>query len=125
MLTYSGSFGSFSVDDIAKAKAFYESSLGVVVTQTPMGLQLEVKGNSPVFVYPKDDHVPATFTVLNFSVSDIDAAVAELAESGVTFEHYEGDLQTDEKGIARSPYGGPAIAWFKDPAGNFLSVIEE
>ena len=89
------------------------------------GLALHLGDGADVFVYPKDDHVPATHTVLNFIVDDVDAAVDRLSEAGLRFEQYDqGELKTDEKGIARAPDGGPAIAWFKDPAGNTLSVLE-
>lgn len=123
---FTGTFSSFSVDDIETAREFYEK-LGVSVSDGGMGtLVLELDGN-PVFIYPKDDHEPATFTVLNFQVDDIDKAVDELTSLGVSFESYEGEMQTDEKGIARGKEKGhgPNIAWFKDPAGNFLSVIED
>ena len=86
-------------------------------------LTLHLRGGGTVLIYPKDDHEPATFTVLNFPVDDIEQAVEQLTKAGVRFEHYEGDLQTDEQGIFRG--GGPKIAWFKDPAGNVLSVLEE
>ncbi len=119
-------FSSFAVDDIEKAKTFYSETLGLKVSQNKeMGglLTLEFAGGSRVMIYPKSDFIPATFTVLNFPVGNIEAAVDELASRGVKFEHYEGNLKTDPKGIFRS--GGPLIAWFKDPAGNILSVIEE
>jgi catechol 2,3-dioxygenase-like lactoylglutathione lyase family enzyme len=119
-------FSSFSVDDLAKAKAFYGETLGLDVTEEMnMGLKLHIAGGMEIFVYPKEDHQPATFTILNFPVDDIDKAVDQLKVRGVVFEKYGGKLQTDEKGIARSrsPEEGPDIAWFKDPAGNFLSVL--
>lgn len=125
MLTYINSFSGFSVDDTQKAKEFYETILGVKVVETEMGLELHIEGREPIFVYQKDNHVPATYTILNFVVADIDEAVDELTASGVVFEQYEGELQTDEKGVMRSNGDGPTMAWFKDPAGNFLSVIEE
>lgn len=127
MLTYINTFSSFSVNDVEAAKDFYQSILGVGVEETKMGLQLQVKGGAPIFIYQKDDHVPATFTVLNFTVEDIDKAVDELTGAGVSFEHYDGAMQTDEKGILRGINAGmgPDIAWFKDPSGNFLSVLEE
>jgi predicted enzyme related to lactoylglutathione lyase len=125
MFTYTSTFSSFSIDDIEKAKDFYGSILGVTVAETPMGLELQVKGNAPVFLYHKSDHVPATFTVLNFVVPDIEQAVDSLTAKGVAFEHYEGAMKTDEKGIMRSQGNGSEIAWFKDPAGNFLSLIKE
>lgn len=126
MLEKSESFSSFSVDDLGKAKAFYSGTLGLDVTEQPqMGLELALAGGR-VFIYPKQDHQPATFTVLNFAVDDIDAAVDALVARGVRFERYEG-FEQDEKGIARSdsPEQGPNIAWFKDPAGNILSVLDE
>jgi catechol 2,3-dioxygenase-like lactoylglutathione lyase family enzyme len=120
-------FSSFSVDDLKKAKGFYGETLGLEVSETPEGLGLKIAGGSNVFIYPKSNHVPATFTVLNFPVDDIDKAVAELAGLGVRFESYEGEIKTDEKGIFRggAQGKGPNIAWFKDPAGNILSVLEE
>jgi catechol 2,3-dioxygenase-like lactoylglutathione lyase family enzyme len=117
-------FSGFSVDDLRKAKAFYSQTLGLEVSEMPEGLELRIANGAGVFVYPKSNHTPASFTVLNFPVDDIDQAVNELAKRGVRFEHYDqGDLKTDEKGIARGP--GPNIAWFKDPAGNILSVLQE
>jgi catechol 2,3-dioxygenase-like lactoylglutathione lyase family enzyme len=118
-------FSSFAVDDTDAAREFYGGTLGMTVTDVmeEMGLLgLETPGGQ-VLVYPKPDHVPATFTVLNFPVEDVDAAVDELAARGVTFERYEG-FEQDDKGIARGG-GGPAIAWFEDPAGNVLSVLEQ
>ena len=129
MLTNSKAFSSFSVNDIPAAKTFYGQTLGLKVTEEDMGndmviLTLHIAGGYEVIVYPKPNHVPATFTVLNFPVSGIDAAVDELKARGVNFEIYpDGPLQTDGKGIMRS--GGPLIAWLKDPAGNFLSVMEK
>ena len=116
-------FSGFSVDDVPRAREFYAETLGLEVSEENGLLTLHVAGDRPTLVYPKDDHVPATFTILNFPVGDIEAAVDALAERGVRFERYEGDLGTDEKGIFRG--GGPLIAWFKDPAGNILSVLEE
>ncbi|HEU4948241.1 MAG TPA: VOC family protein [Kribbella sp.] len=113
-------FSGFSVDDIAAARAFYGDTLGLEVSEQNGMLQLRIADSQPVLVYPKEDHTPATFTILNFPVDDIEAAVAELTRRGVTFERYgEGH---DESGIFRG--GGPLIAWFKDPAGNVLSVVE-
>ncbi len=115
-------FPSFSVDDIARAKKFYGETLGMDVEQTPRGLELRIAGGSRVFVYGKSDHVPATFTVLNFPVDNVEKTVDELTRRGVRFEHYgRGEMTTDAKGIARGH--GMAIAWFKDPAGNYLSVL--
>ena len=121
MFRHTGGFSTFSVDDVPRAKQFYAGSLGLSVGDEMDGLRLDLGDGVQVFVYPKADHVPATFTVLNFVVEDIDVAVAELGAVGVEFEQYEGELQTDEKGVFRGD--GPAIAWFKDPARNILSVI--
>jgi predicted enzyme related to lactoylglutathione lyase len=126
MFEESRAFSSFSVDDIVKAKAFYGQTLGLDVAENPeMGglLTLHLAGGNDVMIYSKDDHMPATFTVLNFPVNDVEEAVDELTDRGVRFEQYTGQLQTDEKGIFRG--GGPLLAWFKDPAGNILSVIEQ
>ncbi len=125
MFTYTKAFSGFSVDDLQKAKKFYTEILGLTVTDNPMGIiELQIDGNSDVMVYPKPNHVPATFTILNFVVDDINRAVDELTKKGVTFEQYEGQIKTNEKGINQNP-NGPSIAWFKDPAGNILSVIEQ
>ena len=119
-------FSGFSVNDIDSARAFYTDVLGLEVKDHPMNiLELHIKGGIPIIVYPKPDHTPATFTVLNFPVEDIDQAVDELTGKGVNFEQYEGDIATDAKGICRSNGQGPSIAWFKDPAGNILSVLED
>jgi predicted enzyme related to lactoylglutathione lyase len=116
-------FSSFSVDDLEKAKKFYGQTLGLGVSESNEGLTLQISGGNEIFVYPKSDHTPATFTILNFLVDNIDQSVDNLTEKGVRFEIYrEGELKTDEKGICR---GNPEIAWFKDPAGNFLSVLKE
>jgi catechol 2,3-dioxygenase-like lactoylglutathione lyase family enzyme len=115
-------FSGFSVDDLEKAKEFYGETLGLDVSVRDEGLELRVAGGTPIFVYPKENHTPATFTVLNFPVDDVDEAVDELTKAGVRFERYE-EFEQDEKGIARN--GGPTIAWFKDPAGNILSVLGE
>jgi predicted enzyme related to lactoylglutathione lyase len=128
MTTINKAFSGFSVDDLAKAKAFYGETLGVQMKEEKgMGLNLQLEGTS-VFIYPKDDHQPATYTVLNFIVDDIDQAVEELAGKGIKFEQYNSDqIPQDEKGICRGiKVGmGPDIAWFKDPAGNILSVLQE
>ena len=117
-------FSSFSVNDIAKAKAFYEQTLGLKVSELEEGLELNLAGGNIVFLYPKPNHTPASFTVLNFQVKDIDDAVDELTTLGVNLERYDQpDLKTDKRGILRGP--GMQIAWFKDPAGNILSVIED
>ncbi|MEO6334348.1 MAG: VOC family protein [Pyrinomonadaceae bacterium] len=124
---FTSAFSSFSVNSLDEAKEFYSKTLGLEVSETDEGLQLDVADSGSVFIYPKDDHEPATFTVLNLTVGDIDEAVEELTDRGITFESYEGEMETDEKGIARgADIGkGPNIAWFKDPAGNFISVIED
>ena len=131
MFESSRTFSSFAVSDIGKAKQFYGETLGLDVQETGMKvddtvytlLTLNVTGGNGVLVYPKPDHSPATFTVLNFPVDDIEATVDELVRRGVRFEQYDGDIATDEKGIHRN--GGPLIAWFRDPAGNVLSVIQD
>ena len=122
MFKDSKAFSSFSVDALSRAKQFYAETLGLDVSDEMGGLGLHPVGGGEVFVYAKDNHVPATFTVLNFPVDDIDAAVDRLTAAGVTFERYDG-FDQDEKGIARGAEG-PSIAWFKDPAGNILSVLE-
>ena len=123
MLKESKAFSSYSVDDLEAAKQFYGEILGLNVEETPEGLSLGVAGGAAVFLYPKANHEPATFTVLNFHVDDVDAAVDELVKRGVRFEHYDmPDLKTDQKGIARDKRG-PTIAWFRDPARNILSVL--
>jgi predicted enzyme related to lactoylglutathione lyase len=122
MFKASKAFSSFSVDDLPKAKEFYSRTLGLKVSESAEGLELHPAGDAGVFIYPKPNHKPATFTVLNFMVDDIDAAVDELKKTGVRFEKYEGEIKTDKKGIHHN--GGPAIAWFKDPAGNILSVLQ-
>jgi len=118
-------FSGFSVNDLATAKKFYGEVLGIEIKESPAGFALQIAGTNGVFVYPKPNHEPATFTILNFPVDDIDQAAQTLTEKGVTFEHYEG--MTDEKGIARGIANnkGPDIAWFKDPAGNILSILKE
>jgi predicted enzyme related to lactoylglutathione lyase len=125
MLKHSKAFSGYSVNDLRQAKKFYQDVLGLTVKDNPMGLlELHIEGTTPVILYPKPNHQPATFTVLNFPVADVDKAVDELTSKGVTFEQYGGDIQTDAKGISRNN-GGPTIAWFKDPAGNILSVLQE
>ncbi|HTI59338.1 VOC family protein [Mucilaginibacter sp.] len=127
MLKDSKAFSSFSVDDIEKAKDFYQNTLGLEVKTINVGidmLQIHTTGNNPIMVYPKDDHKPATFTVLNFPVDDLEKAVDELIARGVTFEQYDwGDMKTDEKGIMRGNGYGPDIAWLSDPAGNIIGVM--
>jgi predicted enzyme related to lactoylglutathione lyase len=122
MLKDNTTFSSFAVDDVQRAKRFYAETLGLEVEEMMGGLILKLRSGN-VFVYPKDDHTPATFTVLNFEVEDVDAAVDKLAAAGVRFERYDG-FDQDEKGIARMPEG-PAIAWFADPAGNIFSVVSD
>jgi catechol 2,3-dioxygenase-like lactoylglutathione lyase family enzyme len=123
MLEHTKAFSGFSADDIAKARQFYGETLGVRVSEESGLLWLHLAGDRDTLIYPKENHTPATYTVLNFEVEDADKAVDELTARGVRFERYEGAEQ-DEKGISRAA-GGPAIAWFKDPAGNILSVIQE
>jgi catechol 2,3-dioxygenase-like lactoylglutathione lyase family enzyme len=122
MLKDSRAFSGYSVNDMEKAKEFYGGTLGLEVSDEPAGLALRIPGRTPVFIYPKDNHEPATYTVLNFPVTDIDRAVDDLTQAGVSFEHYGEGFDQDEKGIARGA-NGPAIAWFKDPVGNILSVL--
>jgi catechol 2,3-dioxygenase-like lactoylglutathione lyase family enzyme len=122
MLEAKKAFSSFSVDDLQKAKDFYGQALGLAVKESKEGLEIH-PGQQDVFIYPKPNHSPATFTVLNFLVDDIETTVDELTGKGVKFEQYDGEIKTDEKGIHRN--GGPTIAWFKDPAGNILSVVEK
>ncbi|HYI44153.1 MAG TPA: VOC family protein [Actinomycetota bacterium] len=123
MLGSSEAFSGFSSNDLEKAKEFYGRTLGLDVKDVNGMLELHLAGGNTVLVYPKDDHAPATFTILNFPVTDVDKTVDELTKAGVDFEHYDfGEIKTDDKGIMRG--AGPTIAWFKDPAGNILSVIE-
>ena len=125
VLTDAKVFQSFSVDDLGKARSFYHDTLGLDVVERPEGLEVEVGSGSKIFVYPKPDHQPATFTILNFSVDNVDEAVDRLTSTGIKFEQYDlPNIKTDARGIARDT-GGPAIAWFKDPAGNILSVCEQ
>jgi len=126
VLTSSHAFSGFSVDDISAARAFYADTLGLRVTEDNGMLTLHLAGEGgdrPTLVYPKPNHEPASFTILNFPVDDVEAAVDELTAKGVAFERYEGTpMETDPKGVFRK--GGLLIAWFTDPAGNVLSVIE-
>lgn len=122
MLQSQKAFASFSVNDLQKAKEFYGRTLGLKVSESKEGLELH-PGNTDVFIYPKPNHQPASFTVLNFVVDNIEKAVDDLKQNGIQFEQYEGEIKTDDKGIHRD--GGPSIAWFKDPAGNILSVLEK
>jgi predicted enzyme related to lactoylglutathione lyase len=125
MFKHAKPFSGFSVNDLEKARAFYRDTLELDVTDGPMdNLELQLDDDTSVFIYEKPNHTPASFTILNFPVDDVDRAVDQLKERGVRFEVYkQGDIATDEKGVHRD--GGPKIAWFKDPAGNFLSVLEK
>jgi predicted enzyme related to lactoylglutathione lyase len=116
---------SFSVNDVQKAKEFYHQTLGLEFSENMGVMTLHLGGGGKVFVYPKPNHEPATFTVLNFPVADLDQTVDDLISLGITFEQYGGQIKTDEKGIARGNGHGPDIAWFKDPAGNILSVLKD
>jgi catechol 2,3-dioxygenase-like lactoylglutathione lyase family enzyme len=123
MLENSKAFSGFAAGDLEKVREFYTKTLGLKVTEEHGLLTLHLSGGNNVLIYPKPNHVPATFTVLNFPVEDVDLAVDELSKRGVQFEKYNGpEIKTDEKGIMRG--NGPTIAWFKDPAGNILSVLE-
>jgi catechol 2,3-dioxygenase-like lactoylglutathione lyase family enzyme len=122
MLKDADAFSGFAVDDLDRAKQFYGETLGLNVSESPAGLELHLGGGGRVFVYPKPNHEPATFTVLNFPVANVEQAVDQLTAAGVSFERYDG-IDADEKGISRGG-DGPTIAWFKDPAGNILSVLE-
>jgi catechol 2,3-dioxygenase-like lactoylglutathione lyase family enzyme len=122
MFEHSDAFSGFSVDDLGRAKQFYGETLGLEVSENPAGLELQLGTGTRVFVYPKPNHEPATFTILNFAVENVEQAVDDLIAAGVQFEHYDG-MDLDAKGISRG--GGPTIAWFKDPAGNILSVLEQ
>jgi catechol 2,3-dioxygenase-like lactoylglutathione lyase family enzyme len=121
MFTNTKAFSGFSVDDLEKAREFYGGTLGLNVSDENGLLDLHIAGDRDILVYPRADHTPATFTILNFPVDDIDQAVEALSEKGVQFERYE-EFDQDDKGISR--VGGPPIAWFKDPAGNVLSVLQ-
>ena len=125
MFAPKAAFGGLSVDDQAKAKEFYSQVLGLHLTNETMGLDFELPGGGHLFIYPKENHQPATYTALNFVVDSIEEAVDELAQAGVVFEHYP-DMHQDDKGIARGIAAnmGPDIAWFKDPAGNILAVLQ-
>ena len=122
MFNKTKAFSGFAVDDIAAAKKFYGETLGLDVSEEYGMLTLHINQGGDIIIYPKEDHTPASFTILNFPVVDVDQAVDQLSERGVTFERYEG-FEQDEKGVARGDQG-PAIAWFTDPAGNILSVLE-
>ena len=122
MLADSRAFSGFAVDDLDAAREFYRATLGLETSEEHGLLTLHLAGDRPTLIYPKPDHEPATYTILNFPVDDIDRVVDDLAARGVRFERYDG-FDQDERGIARG--GGPFIAWFKDPAGNILSVLQE
>ncbi len=124
MLATSKAYSGFAADDIDKAREFYEGTLGLPVTDQSGQLILNLAGGRNTLIYPKPDFTPATYTILNFPVDDIDEAVDQLTERGVSFLRYDG-FDQDEKGIARALGGGPDIAWFTDPAGNILAVLEE
>jgi catechol 2,3-dioxygenase-like lactoylglutathione lyase family enzyme len=125
VLKDSRAYSGFSVNDIPAARAFYKDTLGLDVTEEHGMLGLHFAGGGTVLLYPKENHVPATFTVLNFPVPDVDAAVDQLTAAGVKMEHYDmGEITTDAKGIVRGDENGPTIAWFTDPAGNILSVLD-
>jgi catechol 2,3-dioxygenase-like lactoylglutathione lyase family enzyme len=123
MFANTKAFSGFAVDDLEKARSFYEGTLGIEVAEENGLVNLKLAGGRDTLIYPKPDFTPATYTILNFPVPDIDEAVDELAKRGVRFERYEG-FDQDEKGVWRGE-GGPPIAWFTDPAGNILSVLEE
>ena len=122
MFANTTAFSGFAVDDLEAAKKFYGETLGLRTSEHYGLLTLHLAGDRDTLVYPKPDHVPASYTILNFQVDDIEAAVDELVRAGVRFERYEG-MDQDDRGINRG--GGPYIAWFKDPAGNILSVLQE
>lgn len=122
MFTYNQSFSSFSVNDLDAARAFYQDKLGLSVSATAEGGLMIKTNSSAVFIYPKPNHTPATYTVLNFQVPNVEATVDELTRAGVKFLQYDEPLKTDAKGIFRGR--GPLIAWFADPAGNVMSVLE-
>ncbi|HXN81528.1 MAG TPA: VOC family protein [Myxococcales bacterium] len=122
MFANTKAFSGFAVDDLQKARKFYGETLGLKTSEAHGLMTLHLAGGRDTLVYPKPNHTPATFTILNFPVEDIEKAVDELARRGVRFERYDG-FEQDEKGIFRG--GGPYIAWFKDPAGNVLAVLQE
>lgn len=129
MIAALSTFSGFSVDDIARARAFYVDTLGLKLTDDSMGLQLELPGGAQLFIYEKSGHTPATYTVLNFVVEDINSTLDHLTKDhGITFNRYDNlPAQQDERGVLRGKAAGqgPDIAWFTDPAGNILAVIEE
>ena len=125
MFKDSNAFSGFAVKDLAAAKSFYGDTLGLDARDGPMGmLELHLGSGAVVLVYPKEDHEPANYTMLNLQVKDVDAAVDQLTKAGVRMEHYGPDFGQDEKGIARGERG-PTIAWFKDPSGNIIAVLDE
>jgi catechol 2,3-dioxygenase-like lactoylglutathione lyase family enzyme len=127
MFKAKAAFSGFSVDDLAKARDFYGNTLGLKTADEGIGVRLSLPGGGSVFAYPKQDHRPASFTILNFKVENIDDAVDDLTKGGVHFERYDEPMKTDAKGILRGKQMkmGPDIAWFKDPAGNILSVLDD
>jgi catechol 2,3-dioxygenase-like lactoylglutathione lyase family enzyme len=124
MFTFKKAFSSCSVNDLPKARIFYSEVLGVPVKETPEGLSIQISPDYTIFLYPKPNHSPASYTMLNFQVDSVEETVDRLTAAGVVFLQYEGELQTDKKGIFRNP-NSPVIAWFTDPAGNILSVVED
>ena len=124
MFQQTKAFSGFSVNNLQKARDFYHGILELVISEEMGLLTLHIAGGSKVLLYPKPNHEPATFTVLNFPVPDVEKAVDELTAKGIRFEQYTGELQTNEKGILTGNDRGPDIAWFKDPAGNILSVLQ-
>lgn len=127
MLKDNYTFNSFTTNDMAATKHFYADTLGLKVIENEIEIfEIQAGGSNKFVIYPKgDDHVPASFTVLNFTVNDIDKVVEDLTQKGITFEQYDAPIKTDDKGICRGEGKGPDIAWFKDPAGNILSIIGE
>ena len=128
MFKAQAAFAGLSVNDLAAAKEFYTKTLGLELADDQMGLNFKLPGGGGLFVYPKEDHQPASYTALNFAVEDIDEAVDALVAAGVKFEHYDNmPAKPDERGIMRglTANQGPDIAWFKDPAGNILSVLQD
>ena len=128
MKDFKSAFSGISTNDLQKAKDFYVNTLGFQPINEKMGLMIGLPGGAQLFIYEKDDHQPATFTVLNFVVENIDQTIDELNEKGIKFEQYDlGVAKTDERGVLRGKAAnqGPDIAWFKDPAGNILSILED
>jgi predicted enzyme related to lactoylglutathione lyase len=124
MFKHTKAFSGFSVNDLQQAKAFYQQKLGLVVEERAHMLTLKITGGTDILIYAKPNHTPATFTVLNFPVNNIEASVDKLTALGIKFLQYEGAIKTNAKGIHRGDVG-PSVAWFTDPAGNILSVLEE